>query len=113
MELDEKEQEVLNFFEEQSGRWVLMKKPTLSLDTRLGEDLRMVWEEADELAKTFFQKFNVDSNCFDILDYLGEDLSFITKLYYKVKGQPITETPNKPLTIRMFSESAKAGRWLY
>ncbi|ATA21105.1 uncharacterized protein DUF1493 [Gibbsiella quercinecans] len=65
--------------------------------------------EADDIAEmteNFFERFNVQPAGF----FLGN--------YYPWKSKPLfsRKQPNedkKPLTIIMYIESAKAGRWLY
>ncbi|EHG7817763.1 DUF1493 family protein, partial [Salmonella enterica subsp. enterica serovar Enteritidis] len=50
----------------------------------------------------YFKRWNVDSEGFDILNYLNPE-------YFGSKEPD----PRKPLTVGMLVESAKTGRWLY
>jgi len=63
-------------------------------------------EDVAEMAEAFFRHFHIPAGDFSVDNY------------YPWQGQPAFSrkriTQNKsPLTIRMFIESARAGRWLY
>ncbi|EPU0992541.1 DUF1493 family protein [Cronobacter turicensis] len=63
-------------------------------------------EDIAEMAQALFSHFGTEHSCFDLTAYYP----------WKTSGwfsrKPVTQ--DKPLlTIRMFLESVKAGRWLY
>lgn len=68
----------------------------------LGMILNSFFEDSEELLQKYFKRWNVDSEGFDILNYLNPE-------YFGSKEPD----PRKPLTVGMLVESAKAGRWLY
>lgn len=81
----------------------------LELDSSLyelaGDDLHAV---LDRYEKEFnVDLSNVDWSCY----YPWQNLPFFTR-HFKVKREEV-EATRLPLTIRMFAESAEAGRWLY
>ncbi|ECR8918417.1 DUF1493 family protein, partial [Salmonella enterica] len=77
-------------------------KRTITLDTSIRDDLKLVFEDSEELLQEYFKRWNIDPEGFDILNYLNPE-------YF---GSKETD-PRKPLTVGMLVESAKAGRWLY
>ena len=111
MGLDSVDKAVILFFERNSGKWFLKKKPEITLDTRLDEDLLMVWEDAVDLAEMFFKEFNVDGSEFDVFQYMGEGPPFITKLSNFINGEKEVENSKAQLTVAMFSDAAKSGVW--
>ncbi|PKH23795.1 cytoplasmic protein [Enterobacterales bacterium CwR94] len=77
--------------------WRLKKIP-LELDTCLQD-----YAENDELPdalEEYSKRFNIDTSVIDMANYFPE-------------GKKKSSSDRKPLTVRMFAESAKAGRWLY
>lgn len=111
MGLDSVDKAVILFFERNSGKWLLKKRPEITLDTRLEEDLLMVWEDAVDLAALFFEEFNVDGSTFDIFEYMGEGPPLITKFSTFIKGGKKVENSKAQLTVGMFSDAAKSGVW--
>ncbi len=85
------------------------KEIPLELDYDLfdapGDDLH------DALNK-FEQKFNVDLSSVKWSCYFPWENTPMLTRWFKVKREDVEKT-RKPLTIRMFAESAKAGKWLY
>ncbi|EBL5543659.1 DUF1493 family protein [Salmonella enterica subsp. enterica serovar Schwarzengrund] len=77
-------------------------KRTITLDTSIRDDLKLVFEDSEELLQKYFKRWNVDPEGFDIPNYLNPE-------YFGSKEPD----PRKPLTVGMLVESAKAGRWLY
>jgi len=77
-------------------------KRTITLDTSIRDDLKLVFEDSEELLQEYFKRWNVDSDGFEILNYLNPE--------YLGSKEP---DPHKPLTVGMLIESAKAGHWLY
>ncbi|AWX83836.1 MULTISPECIES: DUF1493 family protein [Klebsiella] len=85
------------------------KEIPLELDYDLfdapGDDLH------DALNK-FEQKFNVDLSSVKWSCYFPWENTPMLTRWFKVKREDVEKT-RKPLTIKMFAESAKAGKWLY
>lgn len=102
--------EVLEFFRgELSLAVTITFKPIpIELDTPLQEYAE--WDELPYAIEDFGTKFDVDVSVIDFNAYYPwEREAFYRKWFNK---EPLKQT-SKPLTIRMFAESAKAGRWLY
>jgi len=106
------DEEVLAFFREKSSlmtTWA-MKPIPIEFDTVLQE-----YSPMDELPYTideFGTKFNVDLTNVSWSKYFpSETLSLFERWFHADKFE-VLQT-RKPLTVRMFAESAKAGRWLY
>lgn len=77
------------------------KRP-VTRDTRIRDDLKLVFEDNEELLQAYFSRWSAEPGSFEILDYFHPD-------YFGSKEPD----PHKPLTIGMLVESARAGRWLY
>ncbi|HGM6897099.1 DUF1493 family protein [Serratia marcescens] len=106
------DEEVLAFFRDELSTptsWA-GKVERLELDTPLQD-----YAEGDELPyaiNDYDKKFGVDVSIIDMsIYYPWENLSFRER-WFKYKKADVNKT-RKPLTVRMFAESAKAGRWLY
>lgn len=103
--------EALDFFKDQIStsldkNW---KEIPLQFDYDLfdtpGDDLH-------EALNQFEKKFNVDLTSVKWSCYFPwENTSLLTR-WFKVKRKDIERT-RKPLTVKMFAESAEAGKWLY
>ncbi|GLR08497.1 hypothetical protein COO59_18760 [Mixta theicola] len=63
------------------------------------------WDDVGDMAEAYFQYFNVNADKFSLRNYYPWETSF-----FKRENQNLGKSV---LTIRMFIESAKAGRWLY
>lgn len=63
------------------------------------------WDDVGDMAAAYFRYFKVSSDNFLLSNYYPWQTSF-----FKRKNQNLDKSP---LTIRMFIESARAGRWLY
>ncbi|MDR7343516.1 hypothetical protein J2X14_001928 [Pantoea alhagi] len=101
---------VLSFFREQLP--VLGLLPTqnnlLSID-----DILQEYTEPEDLLPViskYEHVFGVDISSMNIDNYYPWKVSWFFRKWFTKK--PIKQTSH-PLTVRMFSESAKAGRWLY
>ena len=104
------EEKVLNYF-----RWelpvvksLLMKSIPLDADTILQE-----YAEAEDLALAidkFSEEFDIDVSSLNIENYLPWNIPWFFRSWFTKK--PVIQS-KKPLTVRMFAESAKSGRWLY
>lgn len=77
-------------------------KKVITLNTNIRDDLKLVYEDCEDLMDEYFKRWNVDPQGFEILDYFNPE--------YLGSKEP---DPHKPLTVAMLIESAKAGRWLY
>lgn len=108
------DQEVLDFFRKELSipiSWKLKLIP-LELDTHLQDYCAP--DELPYAIEDFGDKFGVDVSVID-MDYYCPliKISFFKRL---IKGREIKEhiiSHRPPFTVRMFAESAKAGRWLY
>jgi len=108
------DQEVLDFFRKELSTpisWKLKLIP-LELDTHLQDYCTP--DELPYAIEDFGDKFGVDVSVID-MDYYCSliKISFFKRL---IKGRAIKEhiiSHRPPFTVRMFAESAKAGRWLY
>jgi hypothetical protein len=109
--LDSVDKAVILFFERNSGKWLLKKKPEITLNSKLDEDLLMVWEDVVDLAEMFFEEFNVDGSEFDVFEYMGEGPPLIAKLSNFIKGGEKVKNSKAQLTVGMFSDAAKSGVW--
>ncbi|EOF5131200.1 DUF1493 family protein [Salmonella enterica] len=99
------EKEIIDFIDQayNTKKYFLFgPKRTIILDTSIRDDLKLIFEDSEELLQEYFKRWNVDSEGFDILNYLNPE-------YFGSKEPD----PRKPLTVGMLVESAKAGRWLY
>ncbi|MEM6051935.1 DUF1493 family protein [Erwinia sp. P7711] len=99
------DEEVLSFFRrELSLMTTLAMKPIpIELDTPL-----QGYAAADELGdaiEKYDEVFGVDVSELDMAHYSPWKLKWFTE-------KPLPQT-KKPLTVRMFAESARAGHWLY
>lgn len=104
------DKEVLAFFQNSLpavGTWTLKVIP-LQLDDVLQETI-----EPDDMIiaiDKFEQVFKTDITNLEINNYYPWNRpGFFRRWFIR---EPVRQT-KKPLTIRMFTESAKAGRWLY
>lgn len=99
------EKEIIDFVDQKYNTkkyFLCGPKRTITLDTSIRDDLKLVFEDSEELLQEYFKRWNIDPEGFDILNYLNPE-------YF---GSKETD-PRKPLTVGMLVESAKAGRWLY
>ncbi|CCJ83692.1 DUF1493 family protein [Cronobacter dublinensis] len=81
-----------------------LKKQVPDIDTPLQEIFEV--EDIAEMAQTLFSYFGTEHSCFDLTAY------FPWKTPGLFSRKPVIQDKT-PLTIRMFVESVKAGRWLY
>jgi hypothetical protein len=106
------DEEVLAFFREELSTPVSWagKVEHLDLDTPLQD-----YAEGDELPyaiNDYDEKFGVDVSVIDMSIYFPWENLSIWERWFKYKKTNVMKS-RKPLTVRMFAESAKAGRWLY
>ncbi|WP_312972175.1 DUF1493 family protein [Atlantibacter sp.] len=105
-----KDEEVLAFF-----RHELPLMTTLSLkpipverDTPL-----QAYAESDDISyaiEKYGEIFGVDVSSLDMTHYYPWKVEWFFRKWFTTK--PLVQT-KKPLTVRMFAESAKAGKWLF
>ncbi|EPT6930864.1 DUF1493 family protein [Cronobacter malonaticus] len=81
-----------------------LKKQEPDLDSPLQEVFEV--EDIAEMAQTLFSHFGTEHSRFDLAAY------FPWKTQGLFSRKPVIQD-KPPLTIRMFVESVKAGRWLY
>ncbi|MHA7845635.1 DUF1493 family protein [Serratia sp. D1N4] len=104
------DEEILEFFRGELSLMVTWKfKPIpIELDTPLQSYAE--WDELPYAIDDYSKKFGIDTSVIDYNAYYPwQTESFFRKWLTK---EPLQQTV-KPLTVRMFAESAKAGRWLY
>ncbi|MBB1199012.1 DUF1493 family protein [Enterobacteriaceae bacterium 89] len=106
------EQEVLQFFREQLSTRVTWrgKRIPIELDTVLQD-----YTDTDELLDTiedFGEKFSIDLSMINMPLYYPFETLPLLERWFKADKEALYET-RLPLTVRMFAESARAGRWLY
>jgi Protein of unknown function (DUF1493) len=100
------EQQVIELFKKELPLVTTMtfKKIPVEVDSVLQDNFG--FEDISDAADAYFKAFDVNYDNFDWGNYFP----------WKEKGFFSSKEPvqnKKPLTIRMFAESAKAGRWLY
>ncbi|AVJ17382.1 DUF1493 family protein [Serratia sp. JUb9] len=106
------EQEVLDFFRDELSvplTWT-MKMVPLELDTMLQD--YAVGDEFFYAIEDYAEKFDVDVSSIDMRYYYPWENLSRWERWTKYQKADVEKT-RKPLTVRMFAESAKAGRWLY
>ncbi len=85
-----------------------LKEIPLGLDDVLQE-----YAEADDLViaiNKYDEHFKVDVSAMNLDNYYPWNIPWFFRKWFTKK--PVVQT-SKPLTVRMFAESAKAGRWLF
>lgn len=100
------ESEIIEYFYKNYSprKWGLWgERPKVTLDTRLAEDLRIHWDDAEIALNEYLKIWNVNPEGMEITHYFEPEFL----------GSPEPDPPLEPLTVRMLVESAKAGRWLY
>lgn len=101
---------VLSFFRKElpSRAGMKLKEIPLGLDDVLQE-----YAEADDLfiaINKYDEQFNIDVSAINLDNYYPWEIPWFFRKWFTKK--PVTQT-SKPLSVRMFAESARAGRWLY
>lgn len=106
------DQEVLEFFRDELSLMVTWKfKPIpIELDTVL-QDYADLDELPDAIEK-YGEVFNIDLTNFNMPRYYPYETLPLFKRWFCTDKWKKQET-KLPLTVRMFAESAKAGKWLY
>lgn len=104
------DEKVLEFFRRKLPvvKTLGMKAITLNLDDVLQE-----YAEVDDLAlvlDNYSTEFATDISSLNIEQYIPGVIPWFFRSWFTKKS--VTQS-KKPLTVRMFAESARAGRWLY
>ncbi|QKJ86192.1 DUF1493 family protein [Paramixta manurensis] len=108
------DEEVLAFFRHELSLPVTWRgeKIHLEMDTLLQD-----YSSGDELpyaVEDYGDKFGVDISKIDMHYYFPwENTPFSKRMFKSRKCRDEIIATRKPLTVRMFAESAKAGHWLY
>lgn len=108
------ETEVLEFFRGELSVPVSWKsgKILLEMDTVLQD-----YAELDELPYAiddYSEKFGIDISAMDFqVYYPAVEASIFKRIFKRDQIEDEMKKIRKPLTVRMFAESAKAGCWLY
>lgn len=106
-------------------------KGALTMDTRVGEDLRLIGDDADEFLDKFSKEFDVDFSEFTFNDYFPDEGSASMHFYM---GRQMNRSENpvlsllqkldsliwklfarrrsfKTMTVQDLYESARMGKW--
>lgn len=104
------DEEVLRFFQNELPISGLL--PTKENRVKMDEALQEYAEEEDlfPAINKYAQVFNIDLSVMNIENYYPWKTAWFFRRGFTQK--PL-EQISKPLTVRMFAEPAKAGRWLY
>ena len=103
------EQRVIALVTRYSGKYMFRKKKydTYTASSSIHFDVKLDQDDVEELIKDYSREFNVNMTDFDIATYYPE-----VKLSWNPFKKPeLVDIPE--LTIDMFIQSAKAGKWLY
>lgn len=79
------------------AKHALIQSTNLSIDTKIGEDLRVAGDDADELLTEFAAVFGVDMSGMDFATYFPEEASsemhyYLTTIAKKKYNSPVTNT---------------------
>jgi hypothetical protein len=69
-------------------------------------------DDLSDAIEEYQKEFNIDLSNVDWSHYFPWEYTPLLTRWFKVKREDI-EKNRKPLTVDMFAESAKAGKWLY
>ena len=107
--------EVLEFFRGELSipvSWRTGNKEYLEMDTILQDYAE--WDEFPYAIEEYGEKFGVDISVIDMsVYYPAVKAPLFTRMFKRQRIEEETKRIRKPLTVRMFTESAKAGKWLY
>ncbi|EJQ9018762.1 DUF1493 family protein, partial [Salmonella enterica] len=65
------EKEIIDFIDQEYNTkkyFLFGPKRTIILDTSIRDDLKLIFEDSEELLQEYFKRWNVDSEGFDILN---------------------------------------------
>jgi hypothetical protein len=106
------DQEVLEFFRNELSLMVTWKFKPIPLQI---DDVLQDYSSTDELPdaiEKYGEVFNIDLTNFNMELYYPYETIPLFKRWFCTDKYEMQET-RLPLTVRMFAESAKAGKWLY
>ncbi|ELY4675456.1 DUF1493 family protein [Cronobacter turicensis] len=103
------EKRVIEMFTIRSGSYLFRKKKydTYTAESSIHFDVRLDQDDVEELIEDYSKEFNVDMSNFHLETYYPT-VNFSWNPFKKPEPVDVPE-----LTIDMFIQSAKAGRWLY
>lgn len=79
------------------SRHALTPKDDLKLDTRLGMDLRIVGDDAEELLSDFAKKFDVDLSDFNFSEFFPDEAT--ASMHYYLAAVAHSKCPNNLLAV--------------
>ena len=85
------------------------RRDVISADTDLRMDLRMIWEDAEILMRSFFTSFSVSPGDFQIAHYFPLEGSLLTALLCGFARRKPVQTA--PLTVGMLAAALRAKEW--
>lgn len=103
------ENEVLTFFQNELPvlGWLPTKRNRVKIDDTLQEYTE---EDLFPVIEKFSHHFSIDLSAMDMNQYYPWTTPWFFRPWFT--RRPVKQV-KKPLTVKMFAESAKAGRWLY
>jgi len=104
------DQDILEFFRKELSLMttITLNPIYLQLDTPLQNYAE--YDELSDAIEKYDEIFNIDISALDMNKYYPWKLEWFFRKWFTKR--PIKQI-SKPLTVRMFAESAKAGYWLY
>ena len=85
------------------------KEIPLELDSDLFDYPR---DDLEDAIRKYKERFGINLDNLDWSLYLPWESAPLLQRWFKLKREEV-ETTRLPLTVRMFAESAEAGKWLY
>ncbi|CBG90512.1 DUF1493 family protein [Citrobacter rodentium] len=104
------DEEILEFFRDELPVMGTLTGKMIPLQM---DDALQYYTSFDDLSFTmdkYTEKFNIDLNNINFDVYYPWEIEWFFRKWFT--KEPVKQTA-KPLTVRMFAESAKAGKWLY
>ena len=91
-------------YEDKEGKEIL-----LEFDSDLFHEPR---DDLSDAIEEYQKAFSIDLSDVDWSCYFPWENTPLIQRWFKLKREDVERT-RKPLTVKMFAESAKAGKWLY
>lgn len=104
------ENEILEFFRSELSLMTTWKFQPIPIEFDTPLQGYAGWDELPYTIDDFGEKYGVDVSLINFEAYYPWKVESVFRKY--ISKEPIQQI-SKPLTVRMFAESAKAGRWLY